>query len=194
MSQEKINWGLIGVIATVITAVVFLAKKNSGQTVQVQSSDGSWQPPAGAVISSPAVTPIPILQFMGDPNATQGQGTNVSIGGLSIGNPASVLSGVNGGSGGSGGSGISGGSGDSCSSGCGGCSSKKSCYASSGGGFVTSKAQLISQLNKQPEVIRTVQANLQSAMATVATSVFTPPSANIFKVTGHSTENGFSIN
>ena len=184
MTKEKINWGLIGVIATVITAVVFLAKKNSGQAVQVQNSDGSWQPPAGAVISSPAVTPIPILQFMGDPNATQGQSTNISIGGLSIGNPASVLSGVNG----------AGGSGDSCSSGCGGCSGKKNCYASSGGGFATSKAQLISQFNKQPEVIRTVQANLQSAMNTVATSVFTPPSANIFKVTGHSAANGFAIN
>jgi hypothetical protein len=118
-----------------------------------------------------------MLVFNGDPNATTGQGgSNVSIGGVSIGNAGQASPNQN------------------CSSSCGGCGSQKTCYQSDGSQFATSTAQLISQISKQAPLMQTVQNNIQTAASGIAASIFSAPSANIFKVTGHSAANGYSIN
>jgi hypothetical protein len=172
MKEEHINWGLIGVAATVVFGALFLLIKKTGENQVIQSGNG-WQPRTYTP-GSPIQTPmIPLLSF-GDGNGTSGNQsqtqtpTPVSI--LYNSHPSydSQPSKTDGGS---------------CGGKCGGC--KETCYASSNGNLLTSMRALTEQLTVvNPKPLNSLANNIANvAMGPVQT--FQPPSVKVL-VTGYS--------
>lgn len=147
MHKEKINWGFISVFAAVVFALIFLLRKNNQTVVQQQGDD--WQPSQFVPVNSPTVSPIPLFQFVGDPNATQQSPSDT------VGSQTSTPG--------------------SCSTNCGGCDKKKHCYASDDRQLVTSKAIQIQQMISRPAVVAAMVQNIQSAIMNPVVQTFSQP-------------------
>lgn len=181
MKKEKINWGLIGLIATVLFGVLYLLLRNKSAQTIVENSGDNWQPQTIPTLNVPQYQAIPFVQYIGDPNSSPDSTP-----------PDNATSG-NGGSG----------------TACGGCSSGNSCkttsigkhrppcYQSSGKGtLLSSPAQSIQQFKKQPAILQNQKQAIVSAISNPVTQTFTPNTSRVinYGLVGGSTESGYTIN